>query len=100
MCYFFTGLLLTMLLFQPPSYGQTPLINTTLNGKVTDADAYVPLEGVSIQIKGTTNGTTTDFKGEFRLLTAQKLPFTIVASYVGYQNEEILVSGNDITVQL
>jgi outer membrane receptor protein involved in Fe transport len=43
-------------------------------------------------VKGTTNGTFTDDKGTFRLNVAQKTPFTLVFSSVGFANKEVPVS--------
>jgi len=75
------------------SNGQNkPVINTILKGKVVDGESNEALTGVSVQIKGITNGTTTDGQGEFTLYTAQKFPFTLVISYVGYQKQEIVAT--------
>lgn len=37
-----------------------------VSGKVTDGD-NAPLPGVGVVVKGTTNGTSTDFDGSFTL---------------------------------
>ncbi len=62
----------------------------TVTGKVTDADNGEPLPGVTIVIKGTTNGTITNFDGDYSLKveTGQ----TLIFSYVGYLKQEVLVS--------
>lgn len=75
-----------------------PVINSVVTGKVTDGNA--PLEGTTVQIKGTTNTATTDFEGNFTLKTGQKLPFTLVVTYIGYQKEEVLASGAHVDVVL
>ncbi|TZF82319.1 TonB-dependent receptor [Pedobacter sp. BS3] len=77
-----------------------PVINSVLKGKVIDATTHEPLIGVSVQIKGITNGTSTNARGEFSLYTAQKLPFTIVISYIGYEKQEAVATGSPITIQL
>lgn len=38
-----------------------------LSGTITDADSGMPLPGATVLVKGTTNGTTTDFDGIFQL---------------------------------
>jgi len=75
-----------------------PVINAVVNGKVTDGS--IPLEGTTVQIKGTTNTATTDFEGNFVLKTGQKLPFTLIVSYVGYQQKEVLADGPHLEIVL
>lgn len=55
------------------------------------SDAMGPLAGVSVFVKGTQNGVVTDLNGEFKLT----LPVgaTIVISFIGYENEEIIYKG-------
>ena len=50
---------------------------TVVTGKVTSSEDGSPLPGVSITIKGTTKGTSTDENGEFKFLN--------VASAIGRQ---------------
>ncbi|MBD0366817.1 MAG: carboxypeptidase regulatory-like domain-containing protein, partial [Flavisolibacter sp.] len=40
------------------------LVDTTIRGKVTDSTG-APLQGVSVTVRGTQNGTTTNAAGEF-----------------------------------
>ena len=40
-----------------------------VNGTVMDSDLNAPLPGANVIEKGTTNGTTTDFDGNFSLTT-------------------------------
>jgi len=75
-----------------------PTINSVVSGKITDGNA--PLEGSTVQIKGTTNTATTDFEGNFTLRTGQKLPFTLVVTYVGYKKEEVLATGSRVDIVL
>ncbi|MEM8507965.1 MAG: TonB-dependent receptor [Bacteroidota bacterium] len=62
---------------------------TTITGTVSDDTG--PLPGVNIVEKGTTNGTTTDFDGNFSITVATDA--ILVFSYIGYQNQEVAVSG-------
>ena len=56
-----------------------------ISGQVTDQEKNLPLPDVSVQIKGTITGTTTNATGNFVLRTKIKLPFTIVFSSVGFK---------------
>jgi TonB-linked SusC/RagA family outer membrane protein len=70
----------------------------TVRGKVTDAKG-VNLPGVAIQIKGTQSGTTTDTQGGFSLSAPSN--GTLVATYLGYTTQEVLINGKtsvDITL--
>ena len=64
--------------------------SSTVNGKITDANGE-PIIGASVVIKGTTNGTITDFDGNFMLEVPAKA--TLVVSYVGYKTLEVPVNG-------
>jgi iron complex outermembrane receptor protein len=66
---------------------------TNLEGKVLEFSTGEPLVGVSIQVKGKVTGTITDTKGQFSLSTTSAPPFTIVISSVGFQTQEIEVTG-------
>jgi hypothetical protein len=57
---------------------------TVIQGKVIDKRNREPLPFVTITFKGTRIGTTSDFEGNFKLKTIQKID-SIKASYVGYK---------------
>jgi len=61
-----------------------------IRGKVISADDRTELIGANVLEKGTTNGTATDVKGEFRLKV--KPGAILVISYVGYLREEVQIS--------
>ncbi|NKI30746.1 SusC/RagA family TonB-linked outer membrane protein [Croceivirga thetidis] len=63
----------------------------TISGKVSDDTG--PLPGASIVEKGTTNGTQTDFDGNF-VLDLSNSNATLVVSYIGYSSQEITLNGN------
>jgi outer membrane receptor protein involved in Fe transport len=67
----------------------------TVSGKVTNNKSKEVVAAVSVTIKGTTIGTFTDDKGEFKITTTQKLPFVLVISSVGYADKEIGVTANN-----
>lgn len=77
-----------------------PTINATVSGKIVDARSNELLIGATVSIKGTTNGASTDANGEFSLITGQKLPFTVIVSFIGYQKKEVLVSTDKIEIML
>ena len=59
----------------------------------TVVDAQGPVIGASVVEKGTTNGTVTDFDGNFSL--SVKTGATIVISFIGYETQEIKVGNQD-----
>ena len=74
------------------------LVQATVSGTVTD-DSGIALAGVNIVEKGTTNGTTTDFDGNYTINVANGA--TLVFSYIGYAAREEVVNGRStINVQL
>jgi TonB-linked SusC/RagA family outer membrane protein len=61
-----------------------------LAGRVT-TKAGVPLEGVSIVVKGTKDGTATDADGRFQMSVVSGTNVELVFSFVGYQTKTIKV---------
>ena len=59
----------------------------------TVVDAQGPVIGASVVEKGTTNGTVTDFDGNFSLSVNPGA--TIVVSFIGYETQEIRVGNQD-----
>ncbi len=71
-----------------------------VSGKVTDSTG-TPLPGVSVVIKGTSNGTITDPDGKF-LIAGVSDNAALVFSFIGLKSLEVAVSGKlsfDITMQ-
>ena len=64
-----------------------------ITGKITGTNDE-PLAGVSIQEKGTSTGTTTDNFGIYALTVGNNA--TLVISYVGYETQEVVVSGRSV----
>lgn len=62
-----------------------------VSGQVTEQDNKTALTGVSVLIKGTIAGTTTDEKGDFKLRSRLKFPFTLVFSSIGFRSQEFEV---------
>lgn len=70
---------------------------TERNGQVLEAVTDMPIPGVNVIIKGTNNGVVTDFDGNYSIMATSQ--DTLVFSYVGFQNKEILV-GNKVTMNV
>jgi TonB-linked outer membrane protein, SusC/RagA family/TonB-dependent outer membrane receptor, SusC/RagA subfamily, signature region len=67
--------------------------NGMLKGKVTDV-GNIPLIGVNVVEKGTTNGTVTDVDGNYSLSIPSGA--TIIFSYIGYDSKEIVWDGRPV----
>ncbi len=63
-----------------------------VKGRVIDKTTGKPLAGVSVQVAGTTKGTTTDESGNY-LLSGVASNATLTMSYSGYEAVEIAVNG-------
>ena len=63
-----------------------------ISGTVQDGDNGEPLIGVSVLEEGSTNGTVTDFDGNFTLTVATNS--TIKLSYLGYEPKELKAKAN------
>ena len=79
----------------------TDLKEIRVTGRITGSNGQA-LQGVSITIKGTQTGTTTDADGNFSLVVPDENTAVLVVSYVGYATQEINVAGRssiNITMQ-
>ncbi|OIN57961.1 SusC/RagA family TonB-linked outer membrane protein [Arsenicibacter rosenii] len=79
------GSWLLTLLFCLPLLAQ----DITVSGLVTSADDDSPLPGVSIVMKGTSRGTTTDANGKYRITVPQNA--NLMFSFVGHASQTISV---------
>lgn len=89
---------------------QTPLFLTTLlalflcfalygqgrnvTGTVVDAGTKNPMAGVTVVVKGTNRGTTTDAKGKFALAVPDDAVLTF--SFVGYTDQDVAVGAKSV----
>ncbi len=84
---------LILALFCHSSYlraqSQQPTI--TITGSTSDASG--PLAGVTIQVKNTTTGTSSDFDGLYSITA--KHNDTLVFSYLGYKTQEVAILGRN-----
>lgn len=84
---------LVVLLMCCLSYTTWAQTQSNVNGLVTDFSGE-PLIGVSILVKGTSNGTVTDLDGKFSL--SAEMGNMLQISYVGYISQEIKVESNKL----
>lgn len=77
-----------------------PALCQNIQGVVKDADSEAPLAGANVVVKGTSQGTVTDEKGNFSLVVGS-LPVTLQVSFLGYDDREVVVSNTDyLTITL
>lgn len=57
---------------------------TTISGKVTDSNQQ-PIEGASVYLDGTYDGTSTNERGEFSFFTSEKGTQTIAISFISFE---------------
>jgi outer membrane receptor protein involved in Fe transport len=74
--------------------------STVVTGSVKNSKSLESVAAVSVTVKGTTSGTFTDDKGNFRLVTSQKLPFTLLITSVGYAPREVSITSNNQNVEV
>ncbi|GAB2796486.1 TonB-dependent receptor [Rhabdobacter roseus] len=74
-----------------------PVLEQTVKGRITD-EAGASLPGVSVVVKGTQRGTTSNADGEFEL-SVPGSSSVLVFSFVGYQSKEMTV-GSQTTLAI
>jgi len=74
----------------------TENLQNTISGTVSD-ESGAPLPGVSVILKGTTTGTSTDFDGNFSITAGADNALEF--SYIGFVTQEIAV-GNQTTLNV
>lgn len=90
-----------LLVFLVLVLGSYPLLaqSKTVSGNITDANDGSPLPGVNVLVQGTTNGTQTDFDGNYSIEVNEG--GVLVFSYLGTTSQSITVgSSNTINVAL
>lgn len=60
----------------------------TITGTVMDGETNSPLPGASVVVKGTSNGTSTDFDGNFTIEVSESTG-NLVVSYIGFNSKTI-----------
>lgn len=71
---------------------QVAKFQNLIKGKVQDAKTGAGISGVSVTVKGSAKGTTSDGQGNFALQA--KVGDVLVVSSIGYRTNEVKVTGN------
>lgn len=90
--FYYVAAVFTVLFFAALNLAAQETSLIEISGKVTDREKKEALPGVSVLVKGTVNGTVTNNAGEFLLRTKTKIPFTLVFSSVGFQQQEMEIT--------
>lgn len=69
-----------------------------VKGTVTSATDGEALMGATVKVLGSQNGTVTDLDGKFSL--EAKDGQTLVVSYIGFVQQKVKVTGNDLVIKL
>ncbi len=77
-------LLLAFTLLYQIGYGQIQISGTVIDGQTKET-----LIGANVIVKGTNNGTSTDFNGNYILSISDPFPIILSVSYLGYKLTEI-----------
>jgi outer membrane receptor protein involved in Fe transport len=72
----------------------------TISGNVRDLTDKTAVASVSVTIKGSSTGTFTDDKGNFKLTTTQKPPLVLVFSSIGFETQEFTVNDASAVVNI
>ena len=72
----------------------TPALAQTISGRVTAGNDGQSLPGVSILVKGTSSGTTTDADGKYSLPAGRN--GTLVFSFIGYKTKEVAIANRSV----
>lgn len=78
---------LLILLFVAPHTISAQHSAYSISGRVSDTDGN-PLPGATVTIEGKAVGTATKVDGTYTLTLPESGTYTIIASYVGYQNQQ------------
>lgn len=68
----------------------------TVNGSVMDQTTGGPLPGVSIVVKGTSTGTSTDFDGNYTITVEEGA--VLQFSYIGYVSQEVQATSSNLNI--
>lgn len=65
-----------------------------MSGTVTDSETGESVPGANVVVKGTTNGTITDFDGKYQISVGSDA--TLVFTFVGYSAKEVAVGNRSV----
>ncbi len=71
-----------------------------ISGKVTDKSTGNPLPGANLYIESLSIGVATDLEGNYIMLNVPEGRYSMMASYIGYQQKQVDVTVNDKEVTI
>ncbi|MDB5258514.1 MAG: SusC/RagA family protein [Chitinophagaceae bacterium] len=80
--------------------GSTAYSQTVVRGRISDSTSTESLAEVIVNIKGGTDGTTTDSTGHFEFTTEQTPPFILQINSLGYKPKEVEFNGQPIQTSI
>ncbi len=93
-------LIIIIVLFTSICFSQIKTSKGTLLGKVTDAENKSVLPGVTVVLKGTTYGATTNLEGEYKIENLPVGNYVAIFSYLGFKTfsqTDIIISSEKNT---
>ena len=93
------NLLLLLSLFYSQTFAQGNNF-IIISGTIVQQDSKEPLLGVNVTVKGTVSGTATDSKGNFKLQTRAKYPFTLTFTSIGFEPQDFEVKGPESNLNI
>ena len=80
-----------VVIIRPDRPAKQEVKKVTLNGLVMDQDS-VPIAGVTVMLKGTYVGVTTDISGKFQMTIPEQKEVFLLFSFVGMETREVKVT--------
>ena len=74
-------------------FSLTAFAQIKITGTASDAETGEPLSFITIQIKGTTAGTTSDMDGNYSMNILKQDTVTLIFSFVGMKRKEVKWAG-------
>lgn len=71
------------------------LMAQEVKGRIIDKSGNLPLQGVTVSVKGSQVSTQTDAGGNFSLPVSAPYPIALTLTYVGFRTQTVTVSGPD-----
>lgn len=97
------GVVLLLLAVITPGFAETKAGNLSdvltvqadvITGVVTDSEG-IPIPGVNVVVKGTTNGTVTNNQGQYTIKVNDSSDI-LIFSFIGYQPKEVAANSNEL----
>ncbi len=81
-------------------FSVTAVCSQNITGIIRDGSNNELIVGAVVQLKGTSEATTTDINGKFELETNGNPPYVIIVSYVGFESIEFTVPVTSSSVEV